>query len=345
MVSKNLHGRLLTKLISRRCYGWIAFFLLLLLGLSYQKTTQAIDRATIVPPGKMLEVNGITTHLYCSGSGSPTVVLQAGAVGFAQSWHWIQEEVASTTRVCSYDRPGLGWSEEMEGGHTGREIASHLHQLLQQANEPGPYIMVGHSMGGPLVQIFAGLYRQDVIAVALLDPSHRELIARHPREALPQLRAFTNFIRAASVLAYTGIIRAGDVLAHKAEGLPEEASRAARLFSSSPQHLMSSYSELTRWEVTMASAQEYMLLQDLPLLVISASRATSEMPERHLKLLHALHRDLATMSSNSRYLKVPGADHFTMLTHPLLAGVTANALQELVLSARNPGVASNNISR
>src|SRR5690606_36720139 len=134
------------------------------------------------------EVNGITTHLYCSGSGSPTVVLQAGAVGFAQSWHWIQEEAASTTRVCSYDRPGLGWSEEMEGGHTGREIASHLHQLLQQANEPGPSIMVGHSMGGPLVQIFAGLYRQDVIAVALLDPCHPESIARHPREALPQLR-------------------------------------------------------------------------------------------------------------------------------------------------------------
>lgn len=289
----------------------------------------------------MLEVDGVETHLYCVGEGSPTVVLQAGAAGFAQSWFWIQQQLASSTRVCSYDRPGLGWSEAGAADFTGEDLAHHLYRLLEKGGEPGPYVMVGHSMGAPLVQIFAGLYPQEVVGVGLVDPSHPNLLTLHPAEAIPQKQAFTRLIRVSSVLAYTGIVRATEILSHKAEGLPGDAYRAATLFASSPQHLFASYTELSDWDATMTSARRYMQMHDQPLVVISASRSTTNLPERYMKPIQMLHADLAGMSSDSHHIKVADADHFTLLTKSKPAGATASALNELVLKVRAKPLVAN----
>lgn len=312
----------------------LMFVSLLVVGAVYQQATQFLDRRHYAPPGEMVTVDGLATHIYCSGSGNPTVVLQAGATGFAQSWAWVQEELATETRVCSYDRPGLGWSEQLPDGYSGLDSARHLRSLLEQAQEPGPFILVGHSMGGPLVQIFTGLYPEEVAAVGLIDPTHPALLNRYPVRAGAQKEAFSTLIRVSSLLSYTGLVRASNLLAHKARGLPPEDYRVAQLFASSPHHLNTTRRELAQWKTTMDAARQHMDLHGRPLTVLSATEVSGVMPEEYLEPIQALHSELAQTSTDSKHIKIPEADHFSIITEPEPAQQTAEALKELVQRAR-----------
>jgi len=124
---------------------------LLLLGLAgavSQAVATSRDRRAYTPPGEMIKVAGHRLHLYCTGHGSPTVILEAGNLGMSAHRVWIQQEVARITQVCSYDRAGIGWSEAAPGSHDARQISTQLHGLLTGAGEMGPYVLVGHSYGG-----------------------------------------------------------------------------------------------------------------------------------------------------------------------------------------------------
>ena len=99
-------------------------------------------------PGEMIDMNGFKMHLYCAGEGSPTVILEAGLNDFYVSWTKVQPEVAKTTRVCSYDRAGLGWSEASPNPRASDVMAEELHVLLNNAGIAPPYVLVGHSFGG-----------------------------------------------------------------------------------------------------------------------------------------------------------------------------------------------------
>ena len=93
----------------------------------------------------MVDVGGYRLHINCTGEGSPTVVIESGWGDSSASWGWVQPEVAKTTRICTYDRAGMGWSEASPQPRTAWEYAKELHTLLVKANEPGPYVLVGHS--------------------------------------------------------------------------------------------------------------------------------------------------------------------------------------------------------
>lgn len=318
----------------RRRRGWLVVVAALLLGPVYQQSTQWLDNYRYSPPGKLIAVHGTNMHLHCTGSGSPTVVLEAGATGFAQSWAWVQEELATISRVCSYDRLGLGWSEGQGTAHTGAEVARSLKALLRQAREPGPYVMVGHSMGGPLVQIFAGLYPDEVAGMGLVDPSHPDQLNRHASQARQLMDDLTRKLRLASFLSYTGIVRISNVMAAKASGLPANAYRSAKLFAASPGHLRASHRELANWDTTMASARRFMAVEDRPLTVISATKARSDFPQPFVEAFVQLHSELAQMSPQGRHVKISTADHFSVLTDRENALQTAEALKELVRRTR-----------
>jgi pimeloyl-ACP methyl ester carboxylesterase len=117
----------------------------------------------------MVDVGGYRLHINCTGSGSPTVVLESGWGDSSASWGWVQPEVAKITRVCTYDRAGTGWSEASPQPRTAREYAIELHTLLANANEPGPYVLVGHSMGGFTVLVYAHDYPAEVSGLVLID--------------------------------------------------------------------------------------------------------------------------------------------------------------------------------
>ena len=126
-------------------------------------------------PGRLIAVNGHRLHLDCRGEGSPIVVYEAGASGSSLDWEKVQPVVAATTRSCSYDRGGYGWSEPSTAAKaTSRDIAQELHELLLLAGEQAPYLLVGHSLGGFHVQMFAHLYPGEVVGAVLVEASHED---------------------------------------------------------------------------------------------------------------------------------------------------------------------------
>ena len=131
----------------------------------------AADTEPPPPPGRLYDVGGHKMHLYATGNGAggPSVVLEAGAGAFSIDWYLVQQEVAKFATVCSYDRAGHAWSELGPRPRTMKQAVYDLHRLLVVAGMRGPYVMVGHSLGGALVRVFAAEYPKDVAGVVLVD--------------------------------------------------------------------------------------------------------------------------------------------------------------------------------
>ena len=128
-------------------------------------------RTTYHPPGQLLEVGGYRMHIYCTGSGSPTLILDAGFGDDWFVWSKVQPELSKTTRVCSYDRAGYGWSDLRPGPRDANQIADELHQLLQQAGITGPIILMGHSIAGLYIRAYTVRYPQKVSGLIFVDSS------------------------------------------------------------------------------------------------------------------------------------------------------------------------------
>jgi pimeloyl-ACP methyl ester carboxylesterase len=153
---------------------WIA---ILSLALMWPLTVSAVDAPSY---GRLYTVDDAQYHLYCTGQGSPTVLLEAGVGGFSMNWYAVQPELSQHTRVCSYDRLGYGWSQPLNARHNPTQAVGDLHQLLANAGESAPYIMVGHSYGGVLVRAYQAAYPNDVVGIVLVDAVHPQLAASVP---------------------------------------------------------------------------------------------------------------------------------------------------------------------
>jgi pimeloyl-ACP methyl ester carboxylesterase len=124
------------------------------------------------PPGKRVDIGGRTLHLVCAGSGQPTVVFEAGGGRFSDRWSAVQGPVSARLTACSYDRAGLGWSDPPPGEpHTMENQVLDLHALLTAAKVPGPYILVGHSVGSLLIRLYSDRYPNEVVGVVMVEPT------------------------------------------------------------------------------------------------------------------------------------------------------------------------------
>jgi pimeloyl-ACP methyl ester carboxylesterase len=161
--------RKVTERIVLSLVGLVAAALVLSSG--YNAIVGQIFWATQSAPGSFYQVNGHKMHLYCTGSGSPTIVLEAGWGGSTPVLGWanLQPELAQFTRVCSYDRAGLGWSEPQPEPADADQIAANLHELLSQAGVSGPMVLVAHSMGGIDARDYITHYPANVVGLILLD--------------------------------------------------------------------------------------------------------------------------------------------------------------------------------
>ncbi|HKR59368.1 MAG TPA: alpha/beta hydrolase [Pyrinomonadaceae bacterium] len=148
-----------------------AFFLLVsVIAVGQQKD----GMPTYSPPGKLLDVGGFRLHLNCTGKSGPAVVLIAGGGDFSFDWGLVQPDVSRFTRVCSYDRAGLAWSDPGPTPRTMRQEASELHTLLKAARIKAPYVLVGHSVGGLIARVFAEQYADEVAGMVLVDSTHED---------------------------------------------------------------------------------------------------------------------------------------------------------------------------
>ena len=139
-------------------------------GLAYQALGLYFDARRYPPPGRVVDIGSCRLHLYEQGSGKPAVVLESGIASSSLAWALVQPRVAEFTRVVSYDRAGLGWSRASKQPRKMETMLSELAALLENANIPPPYILVGHSFGGLLIRAYAYLRPQEVAGLVLVDP-------------------------------------------------------------------------------------------------------------------------------------------------------------------------------
>lgn len=130
---------------------------------------------SLAPPGRLVDLGGYRLHLVCTGrrdAGSPTVVLSIGGGGFAVDWSSVQGSLSASTRVCSCDRPGFGWSDAGPTPRTFAQEAFELRTALEKSGERAPFILVGQSLGGWVVRRFAERQPTDIKAVVLVEPGN-----------------------------------------------------------------------------------------------------------------------------------------------------------------------------
>ncbi|MGH8659752.1 MAG: alpha/beta fold hydrolase [Gammaproteobacteria bacterium] len=260
------------------------------------------------PPGRLLDVGGFKLHLDCVGLGSPTVVLDAGLGGSANDWSKVKQLVWQTTRACTYDRAGYGWSDPGPAPRTSGRLASELRTLLARAKVPPPYLVVGHSFGGYNARLFSSFYPNDTAGLVLVDSRHEAQVPNlfqhqiirmiDPHGLLQQLWA----PELASVLSYTDLGVIAPLLGLKAKTLHAILGELAA-FKDSGDELSASP-----------------INPDLPLVVIMhglpvlAPGLGDQMEREWLQLL----RDLAQRQRHGRFVIAEKSAHLVLLEQPEL---------------------------
>ncbi len=128
-----------------------------------------------MPPGQLVDVGGYRLHQYSLGQGSPTVILFAGEYGWSLDWRYIQPMIAEYTRVCSFDRAGMGWSDPAPSQRRLLNIINEVQILLERSDFLGPYLLVGYGFGNQLTWVFANLFSEEVLGMVLVNPRDEQL--------------------------------------------------------------------------------------------------------------------------------------------------------------------------
>ena len=209
-------------------------------------------------------------HIDCRGAGGPTVVLFNGMGEFSASWARITDQVSDTTRVCAYDRAGQGWSDDVDEPQDGVTAAADLHTLLAAAGEHGPYVLVGHSIGGPYALTYAAQYPEDVAGMVLLDSSSPRQFADMP--AYPLQYALMK--RGVSLLPTLARVGLGPVIGPGSH-LPGAEGDVVEAMGSTVRAQRNGRDELSMVPRVFEQSQSLTTLGDRPLVVLTASENLS----------------------------------------------------------------------
>lgn len=296
----------------------------LALAISGLHTANTAHAAT--PPGQLVSVGTHKLHILCRGQGTPTIVLDAGLSGMALEWTPVQDELARSYRVCSYDRAGLGWSEPGPQPRTSARIVTELHTLLEKAAVPGPYILVGHSFGGYTAQLFASRYPDVTAGLLLIDSSHAEQIRRFEE---PPLRVS---------LAPRGKIMQFSTPSAPTNLPPALVATVTELLLL-PKTRATTIQELENYRASAAEVAAAAPLPALPLLVLTRGQQVwpaTERGQRMEQLWQDLQADLTHLSSDSAQIIAMHSGHYIHLDQPDLV---VTAVQRLAMALQQSGPA------
>ena len=272
-------------------------------------------------PGKMVVFDGRQMHLICQGQGSPAVILESGMPGTALGWTSVIEDIASFARVCAYDRAGWGWSEAGPEPRTISNITGELRDLLRTAQVGPPYVLVGHSFGGLVVQVYASQFPDEVAGMVLVDSSHPDLARRTGNLDRMGRVAFR-----LKLLAPLGIARfIIDVPSGNPESRPSSVRAMEKEVLATTRSLRAMASELEGLRESLNQATENRpRLGRKPLVVLTEGR-------RRMEFWHAMQEQFTEMSDSSEWQVVDGAGHFIHQDEP---EIVVDAVRRAVESAR-----------
>jgi pimeloyl-ACP methyl ester carboxylesterase len=291
-----------------RTRGWLLYPVFGFLGLAslggaYETVGESLDRRVLPAGGQLVDVGGHSLYIRCNGSGSPTVVLEAGLGESSSAWKTVAPAVAHQTRVCTYDRAGLGWSENATGSHL--QTAHDLHTLLNRAGEPGPYVLAGHSLGGAYVLGFAEQFPAQVAGVVLLDSMSPEQFTR--------VSGYAGF--------YDGL--------HRVSGLLPSLARlgVGRIVGYSAREARGFRDDVAAIPDALKRAEALESIGAKPLIVVTAGKGQQDG-------WASAQDGLATLSTKSVHRLVPGATHDSLVDDRGDAAISSRAILDVVRSIR-----------
>jgi pimeloyl-ACP methyl ester carboxylesterase len=276
------------------------------------KAANAILENRYPAPGRMVSVGTHRLQLYCTGEGAPTVVIEPGLGADWSTWAAIVSSLSPAQRVCVYDRAGYGWSEAGPMPRTVGRSAGELHELLVKAEVPGPYVLVGHSLGAHVARSYASRFASSLKGVVLVEPADEK--EREPIPATPRAAGGGGLVAALPPLGLARIKRmyAGeDVLPPELKTAPQPF-RSRYIIWSPIRQLDAEKSELASLLESDAEVRAAKFPPDVPLTVITALRGKD--PRIHI----AMQERLARLSPVGRHVVTDSKGHFVQLERPQL---------------------------
>jgi pimeloyl-ACP methyl ester carboxylesterase len=299
-------------------------------GGGYETVREAVDANAHPMSGRLIDVGGHRLHLRCTGTGSPTVILQPGGGDFSSAMAWIAPAVAGQTRVCVYDRPGRGWSEPSRNPQDADQIATDLHTLLERGGVPGPYVLAGHSFGGLYVLTHASRYPDDVAGLVLVDSTNPATEA-DPAKAKAygggSYDAVTDRVSALGAMAArVGLVR--PVSAFSYGELPPRARDEVRAGTATADYASGWIEEFVQANASGAEAAMLTDFGNKPMVVLTAGAETDATHD-------AAQNKLAALSTNSAHRTIKGARHAALILDKRYAAATTRAILDVVASVRS----------
>src|SRR2546426_1828921 len=293
---------------------------------SYETIQEQVDRSTTATPGHLVDVGGRRLYVHCTGSGSPTVVLVSGLAETSTYWGgWIAPAVAQNTTVCAYDRAGQGWSDPPASPQDGVAVATDLHTLLDRAQIPGPYVLVGHSTGGAYIRVFAARYPDQIAGMVFLDSQPNEAFT-----GLPDFPSQYSTIRRASALfpslARLGVFRLANQFAPDPLPIPTRDEERAVISTANLNRIQRD--EFAELPMTLTEAAALTTLGDRPLIVVTAVKGaqTGWLP---------LQDRMTGLSTNSAHRVLADTDHPGLIHDGVGAAQGSQAILDVVASVRS----------
>ena len=300
-----------------------------LVGMVYELAAEAADVRAYPPPGQLVDVGGYRLHINCVGTGSPTVVIDAGWGDWSGGWSRVQPEAAKTTRVCTYDRAGMGYSEPGPLPRTAEQFAKELHTLLQHAAIPGPYVLVGHSMGGAPVRVFAHTYAAEVAGVVLIESMNPEG-AGTPAPATPPNSGAVSIVNKfltnlLTLPARVGLVR---LVTGPVAGMSPNDANTYMARSVTVGSFQAAIDEGRGMQAGLAQAHRVTTLGSVPLIVLSRG-----LPEDGEQKWQREQTELLHLSSNSQQVFAEQSGHNIQFDQPAAA---VGAIVQMVAQLRQP---------
>jgi pimeloyl-ACP methyl ester carboxylesterase len=315
------------KWLRRVALGVVGLLLLAaVLGAGYEALGRRRAARDFPPPGRLVDVGGRRIQIDCRGAGAPTVVFESGLdMAGSLSWSTVHDSVARTTRACAYSRAGIMWSDPPGRVQSGAHVADDLHAALAAADERPPYVLVGHSLGGPYAMIYTKRFGDEVAGLVFVDASHPDQVRRLAALPMPSLAESVRPLRIAAALAPVGVVRAVAAATDSAPPHPAGDVRATAAFASTSLRAM--IAEADAFDGTLAEAGSARHLGDRPLFVLTAAAPTPaeelgamglgpEQDRQRADLWTTMQDEQATWSTRSQHRLVPDAGHYIQLDRP-----------------------------
>jgi pimeloyl-ACP methyl ester carboxylesterase len=289
-----------------------------LTGATYQWLATRKELTATPPPGHLVDIGGYRLHLWCTGEGAPAVILDTGLGGSSAGWGFVQPEVARFTRVCSYDRAGMGYSDAGPSPRTARRIVTELAELLARSGMTGPVVLVGASIAGFDVRMFASDHPDRAAGLVLVDASHED-----DAHEVPRMARFVPLLSTIGIFRLFGV-SFGERIESLAPSVRQFAQatrfRAAGYDAAADEimHIRESAEEVRRSRRTLT----------IPVLVVTGARGADENWRR-------LQHDLASLSERGCLITAPESGHVVMVDQP---DIVVDAIRTAVEIARGHDV-------